>query len=702
MIKPIIFGLVCIGAFGFITYNVRRLISYMQLAKPENRLDNIPRRLWLLLTVGIAQTKILRDKVAGPIHAFIFWGFLILAVSAAEGILEGFNERWSLNFLGPLYTPITILTDIFCALIIILTMAALWRRYITKVKRLQVEGEKIEAAMILITIFFIVTSILFQNSARIALGTDGSWAVRPLASILAPMIGSSSAHIMFEVFWWAHMLLVFGFMNYLPYSKHLHVLSSLPNVFFGNLTYPNQLQPINFEEEGLEKFGASDIQDFTWKTILDGYTCTHCGRCTSVCPANQTGKILDPREIIVAIHDRTMDKAPLMMKFKDYAENGASTEEQEAVTTILAGKELNDVGQALFDRMLTEEEKTLWHKKLVGEYIPIEALWACTTCGACQQECPVMIEHVPAIVDMRRTLTLMEANFSDEGAQLPDVFGNMETNYVPWGGFSHDDRDAWREGTTVQTAEENPNFDVLFWVGCAGSYDERAKKVTKAFAELMTIAGVNFSILGKEERCSGDVARRTGNEYLADSLVKTNIETMNNYHVKKIVATCPHCLNTLKNEYPLFGGDFEVTHHTQFIKELIDSGKLSIDRSVVSEATVAYHDSCYLGRYNDEYEAPRAAIENVPGLTVLEAPRSKDRGLCCGAGGGRMFMEEVVGKRVNIERTEELLETGANTIGVNCPFCMTMMTDGVKAADRIDSVSVLDISEIVLQNVKKN
>ena len=300
---------------------------------------------------------------------------------------------------------------------------------------------------------------------------------------------------------------------------------------------------------------------------------------------------------------------------------------------------------------------------------------------------------------MSRAMVMMESQFNDESALLPDIYGNMETNSVPWGGFGHADRADWAEGMGIKTAAEEPTMEVLFWVGCAGSYDDRAKKTTKAFAELMQIAGVDFRILGTEENCNGDVARRTGNEYLADALTKTNVETLQRYDVQKIVATCPHCFNTLKNEYPQYGLSAEVIHHTQFIQVVIKDGRLVIDRTSASSDAITYHDSCYLGRYNDEYEAPRATLENVPGLTILEPARSKDRGLCCGAGGGRMFMEERVGDRVNVVRTNELLDTGAQTIAVNCPFCTTMITDGVKAADKIDSVKVKDIAEIMREHV---
>lgn len=670
--KNIAFMIILATALGIFARSAMRLISWLKVGKADNRFDRVAERIKTTLVVGIGQSKILRDKVAGPIHAGIFWGFLVLLFSAVEMILEGLHEGWSLNFLGPVFSVITILTDVFCLLIITGTMLSLWRRYVKKVKRLQVEHEKVEAGMILLTIFTIVTSLFIENALRAHLdGGDFSWAIRPVSgpvgNVFASALGSGVG-IVFEIARWMHAILILAFMNYLPYSKHLHVLTSIPNVFLGPLAPSNAMQPINFEEEGAEKFGVVDIEDLSWKSLLDGYTCTHCGRCTSVCPANQTGKVLDPRGIMIAIHDRTMDKAPLILKQQNNEE-------------------------------LTTEEQAVWDKKLIGDYINPDALWACTTCGACMQECPVNIEHVPAIVGMRRSMVMMESMFNDESALLPDIYGNMETNAVPWGGFSQSDRANWAEGMNVKTAAEDSSMEVLFWVGCAGSYDERAKKTTRAFAELMQIAGVDFRILGTEEHCTGDVARRTGNEYLADMLTKTNIETFQRYNVSNIVATCPHCFNTLKNEYPQYGFDAEVQHHTQFIQNLISSGRLTIDRNKTSQEAIAYHDSCYLGRYNSEYEAPRADIENVPGLTILEPARSGDRGLCCGAGGGRMFMEEHVGDRVNVTRTNELLATGAETIAVNCPFCATMVTDGVKAADKQDNVVVRDIAEILRDHV---
>ena len=672
-IKNIAFLIVFGIAALFFAKNAKRLIDWLKIGKPDDRFGNIGERIKQTLIVAIGQKKILRDKKAGPIHAGIFWGFLILLFSAANSVLTGFGIVNIFNYLGPIYSIITILTDIFIALIIIAVLGALYRRYIQKVERLpKNKDEKVEAFAILITIFFIVTSLLFENAAMITLGTHPSWAVNPLASAIAPIFSVSAASVIYNVAWWLHIILILAFMNFLPYSKHLHVLTSVPNVFFSNLGPTNKLEKIDFEDESAEKFGIVDIDDLSWKTIMDGYTCTHCGRCTSVCPANQTGKILDPREIIVQIRHRTEDVAPIMLKQKEAK---------------AAGNEYQP----------TEAEQVLLDKKLVGDYVKPEALWQCTTCSACMEECPVNIEHVPAIVGMRRSLVMMEADFPQE---LAGAFNNIENNAAPWA-FPQEERAKWAEGMDVQEAADKPNFDILFWVGCSGSFDDRSKNITQSFAKLMNKADINFAILGKEEACNGDPARRGGNEYLADMYVKMNIETMGNYNVKKIVTTCPHCFNTLKNEYPDFGGNYEVIHHSEFLEQLIDQGKLPFNHDVKKELNVVFHDSCYLGRLNSNYDSPRNTIKSIPGLTVLEPERNKDKGFCCGAGGARMFMEETEGKHINIERTEELLSTGAKTIALNCPFCMTMINDGVGSTGA-ENIQVKDISEILLEHIEAN
>jgi Fe-S oxidoreductase len=437
----------------------------------------------------------------------------------------------------------------------------------------------------------------------------------------------------------------------------------VPNVFLTSLKPRGALTPINLEEEGIEKFGAADVGDLTWKQLLDGFTCTECGRCTAACPANITGKLLSPKKIMTDLRHRTVEKGTLLL-------NGGKAS------------------------ALKEGEKNSLENTLLHNYITPEELFACTTCMSCIQECPVNNEHIPAIVDLRRSLVLMESSFPPE---VQVVFKNLETNFSPWA-FPASSRVDWTEGMNIPQMSQSQDAEILFWVGCAGAFDARYTKVTQAFAKLMQKAGIKFAILGTEEKCTGDSARRIGNEYLAQILMKDNIATLNNYNVKKIVTTCPHCFNMLKNEYPQFGGNYKVVHHTDFLIKLINEGKLKITKGEVTTAT--FHDSCYLGRYNDIYEQPREILDAIPGVNIVEMKRTKSRGFCCGAGGGRMWMEEHEGKRVNVERTEEALALRPNVIGTACPFCMTMLEDGVKDKEATETVKVKDVAEMLLAAVE--
>lgn len=664
-LKNIIFILVFIITFAFFGYSVNNLIKYLKVAKKkDDRFYDIPTRLKRVWNIAFAQTKLLREPLAGLLHLLIFWGFVLFIFAVLESIIQGFYSSFSLSFLGAFYSVITLVQDVFGLLVIGSVLLSLYRRYIQKVPRLQVDkhGMK-DAAFILILIMFIVISMYGQNASGFANNAMmyHPYELRPISSFLAGIFfngPTGSTLLLYEVFWWMHVLMIFGFLNYLPYSKHLHILTSIPNVFFANLDpVRNTLKKIDLEDENAETFGVADIEQFSWKQILDGYSCTECGRCTWNCPANIVGKSLSPRELIVDIRKRTFDKAPLIVEGK------------------------------------TEGE--LYEKTLIHNYISDKVLWQCTTCLACVQECPVMIEHVDSIVDMRRNLVLTESEFPP---QLNSVFKSLETNYTPWV-FNAADRAAWAEGMNIKTMAEDKDGEILFWVGCAGSFDERYKKVTKAFAAIMQKAGVDFRILGTEEKCNGDTARRLGNEYLSQMMMRENIETMNNYGVKKVVTACPHCFHSLKNEFPQFGGNYEVTHHTVFIEELIAKGKIQIKEETENHK-VTYHDSCYLGRYNNIYDAPRNSLSKVAGLDIVEMKRNKSKGFCCGAGGGRMFLEDDEGGRINEERTREALETKADTIASACPFCMTMMTDGVKHFEKTDEVAVKDIAEIILENIK--
>jgi Fe-S oxidoreductase len=599
-------------------------------------------------------------------HALIFWGFVVLLLAVLEAVGQGLYPVFSLAILGPLYRPLIFMQDFFVGCVILSVAYALYRRYIVRPKRLTVDRHgAIDATMILITILLIMLSMLGQNAARMDLTNREE--ARFLTALLVPLFAggtSDTAKMIYEICWWTHIVLVFAFLNYLPYSKHLHVLTSIPNVYFSSTRPKGALRPINLEEEGAEKFGVSDVEDLTWKQLLDGYTCTECGRCTASCPANLTGKLLSPRKIIVDIRKRLSEKGPSLLEGK--AGNVSSSVTAKA-----------------------EVQRTLLH-----DYITPDELFACTTCMACVQECPVNIEHVDAIVDMRRHLVLMESSFPPE---VQSLFRNLESNANPWA-FSSSSRADWAEGLNIPRMSETPHAEVLFWVGCAGSFDNRYKKVSVAFTKLMQQAQVKFAILGTEEKCSGDSARRIGNEYLAQTLMKENVATLNRYNVKKIVTSCPHCFHTLKKEYPQFGGNYDVVHHTDFLAQLLREGR--IERVKGLKATLTYHDSCYLGRYNDVYDAPRKLLEAVEGIDLVEMEKAKSKGMCCGAGGGRMWMEEKEGKRVNIERTEQALATDATVISTACPFCMTMMSDGVKAKEKTESIQVKDVCEILYESTQ--
>ncbi len=666
-IKNIIFLLVLLAAFGVFAWTARKVLGYLALGKAENRFDRFDKRISNTLAIAFGQTKILRDPIAGPVHAGIFWGFVILLTAVVESIGEGLIHGFSFAFLGPLYNLIALSSDIIALVVLVAVLVALFRRHVAGPDRLRKldRASQMDATVILCTIALIMLSMFVQNGARIAVGEGAAYASnwRPVSMAFAGMFGADS-WLVFEISWWIHILLVLGFLNALPYTKHFHVITSVPNVYFSNKGIRKEgdgaLKPLNLEDETAEKFGASDIEDLTWKQLFDSYTCTHCGRCTSVCPANITGKLLSPKKIIVDTRTRLEEKAPL----------------------VVAG--------ATDDAAL--------QKQLLHDYITPQELWACTTCRACVQECPVMIEHVDEIVEMRRYLALTEGEFPE---QLQLLYRNLENNFAPWQ-FSPEDRAAWADGLDIPELSQlgdASDIDYLFWVGCAGSFDARYKKVSVALAHIMKRAGLRFAILGREEKCNGDPARRTGNEYLAQTLMMENIERLNAYNVKNIVTACPHCFHSIKNEFPQFGGNYRVVHHSELIAALLDRGIIQLEKAL--NGAITFHDSCYLGRYNDIYEEPRNVLMHVPEAELREMPRSHDKGFCCGAGGGQMFMEETEGKRVNIERTEEALASGAGTIASACPFCMTMMTDGVKEKGKQEEVAVKDIAELVYEAMRK-
>ncbi len=650
----------------------RRLRMWRALGRPEIRWDHPWRRFLRIVRTGIGQRRVLTHAYAGKMHICLLVGFLLLFVGT---VLVAIERDIGQNLLGlqpvaflvgSFYHVFSLVLDLAGVAVTVGCLMALYRRLILKPRHIYgVTGfGKWTGLLLLVTLTgFYVEAARIAHSAFVVEGDriveadsvleKGASPVGYALSRVLPS-GAFSPRAQHLVMWWGHAALSFGFILGFGHSILRHAFSGPANIFFARFESTGTLAPIPNMEEA-ESFGVTTLDQFSWKTLFDSDICVKCGRCELHCPARITGKPLNPKRIMVSIKKVW---EPVAMK-------------------MAAGERVEEF-PSLVENAITEDE-----------------IWSCTTCGACMRECPLFIEHIPAILDLRRARVMMESSFPSE-AQI--TLQNLEKAGNPWG-LDNSTRADWAKGLEVPTLEQGAEPEILLWVGCAGSFDVRAKSTTRALAKILKAAKVSFAILGKEEQCCGDPARRIGHEYLYVTLAQVAVETLNGYGVKRIVTGCPHCFHTLANEYPQLGGRYEVLHHAEYVDELIRTGRLPGMEGKQSLST-AYHDSCYLGRHNDIYEEPRNLVR-AAGLDLVELERTRERSFCCGAGGGRMWMEEHLGdKKINIERSEEVIASGARQVAVACPFCKTMITDGLKEKGRED-LQVLDIAELVAERISE-
>ena len=666
--SPIIWSLVLLAYLALFGWQVFRRLRVLFKVRSAARFDRIGERITKTLVYAFGQLKFFRgEQPAGIIHALVFWGFLVLGAQVMTMFLRGWAPEAHLPLLGPelLGGPYMLVRDLMEAIVLVCALVLLARWLVTHPPRLmgfkpaetKLAGQSHwEAVLILCFISAIMITGMIYDGGRMVflqgnpvIEAERPW--QPVAGIAASFMsgsGNHAARTASDVSWWIHNLVVLTFLNLLPLSKHFHVITAIPNVFFSKLEPAGQLSKQDLDLDSDDAiFGTSHMRHFDWKQVLDMFSCTECGRCSEQCPATSTDKPLAPRQMLLDLRDFLYEKP-----------------------------------ESVLDRSFDEA--------VVGENcVTEEVLWSCTTCRACEDACPVHIEYVDKIVDMRRHLVQEQASFPEE---LGRTFRGMETHSNPWG-IGADKRADWAEGLDIPLLSENPDAEYLFYVGCAGSFDDRAKRITQAVATILTKAGVSFAILGKDEPCNGDTARRLGNEYLYQTMAGMAVEVLAGHNVKKVITNCPHCFNTIKNEFPQFDGNYEVVHGSELVAGLVREGRVRLGKEAAK--TIVYHDSCYLGRYNEVYDAPRQLLEAIPGVILKEADRSRNTGMCCGAGGGRMWIEEDPSQRVNSLRVEQLLETEPDVIASACPYCMTMLDDGVKAKELEGRVDTRDILEIV-------
>lgn len=662
---------------------------YIQLGKKVEFDQKLKERLNKVWVNVFGQKKLLKDKKSGIIHVLFFYGFILVQFGAIDFILKGLVPGAHLP-LGPLYPGFTFFQEIITVLILVAVIWAFHRRYVEKLVRLK-RGFK--SGLVLLFIGSLMLSVLIGNGMSLIWHNhDLAW-TEPIASSVAFLlngIGETASIVIFYVAWWIHLLVLLAFLVYVPQSKHAHLIAGPANVFFNRVSKPGKLEKIDFEDESQETFGVGKIEDFTQNQLIDLYACVECGRCTNMCPATGTGKMLSPMDLILKLRDHLTEKGAVVTSRAPWVPTYAFANTK--------GNQLAVMGAS---QSSSEVAATLeYNPSLIGEVITEEEIWACTTCRNCEDQCPVMNEHVDKIIDLRRFLVLTEGKM-DPDAQR--AMTNIERQGNPWG-LNRKEKETWREmredihvPTVKEMKKSGEEFEYLFWVGSMGAYDNRSQKIALAFAKLLNEAGVKFAILGNKEKNSGDTPRRLGNEFLFQELASKNIEEFEKNEVKKIVTIDPHAYNIFKNEYPDFGLEAEVYHHTELLAQLVKEGKLKPNFPI--EETVTFHDSCYLGRYNEVYDPPREILKAIPGVKMVEMARNRESGMCCGAGGGLMWAEETSGQRINVARTEQALEVNPSIISSGCPYCLTMISDGTKAKEVEEKVGTYDVAELLEKSI---
>jgi len=688
LINTLLFIAVTLYALYLFGRVIATRLAYIRLGKKSEFDGEIKERVNRIIKIVFGQSKLLKDKKSGIIHVMMFYGFILVQFGAIDFIVKGISPGNHLPF-GFLYPGFTFFQEIVTLTILVAVIWAFYRRYIEKLVRLK---RGLKAGLVLIFIGTLMVSVLVGNGmSQIWHGHSATW-TEPVASLIATIFGGfvspTAAMVIFFASWWIHNLTLFTFLVYVPQSKHAHLIAAPINVFLSKRV-PGKLNKLDFDidEESEEEvsFGVGKVEDFEQVQMIDFYACVECGRCTDVCPAAGTGKMLSPMDLMVKIRDHLTEKGAAVTGKSPWVPSYA-----------FAGTQ----GNQLAKTAKGEAAATMETISLIGDVITEEEISACTTCRNCEDACPVMNEHVDKIIDLRRYLVMTEGKMD---ADVQRAVMNIERQGNPWG-LSKKDRIKWRETdetayipTVKELKKEGKDFEYLFWVSSMGSFDARSQKIAIAFAKLMNQAGVSFAILGNKEMNSGDTARRIGNEFLFQEIAEKNIKEFEKNEVKKIVTIDPHAYNIFKNEYPDFGYEAEVYHHTQMLYDLVMEGKLKPTKAINERLT--YHDSCYLGRYNGVYDPPREILSAIPGLELVEMDRSRENAMCCGAGGGLMWTEETTGSRINVARTEQALAVEPTMISSACPFCLTMLSDGTKAKEVEEDISTMDVAEILALSV---